>query len=71
MFEKDFKMTPEDLAAKFRRKIFADGVPRMSSRDLAALLDMTHKDMCRLIEQHRAEMERFGPVIQTPVEDDK
>jgi hypothetical protein len=45
-----------------------DDQSRISVRELARRLGMSHEDVCRLIERHRAELERHGPLIQTPSE---
>jgi hypothetical protein len=45
-----------------------DGEPRISSRELARLLGMSHEEMCRLIEENRLELLRLGPIVQTPID---
>jgi hypothetical protein len=42
----------------------------MSSSALAEVLGMTHEELCEWIEEHRSELERFGPVIQTVIDDE-
>jgi phage regulator Rha-like protein len=46
-----------------------DDHPRISSRALAEMLGMSHEDMLALIEQHKAELERHGPLIKTKIPD--
>jgi hypothetical protein len=48
--------------------IDADGQPRISSRALARLLGMSDEDLVRLMEENRAEIEKFGPIVQTESE---
>jgi hypothetical protein len=42
-----------------------DGQPRISSRELARQLGMSHEELCQLIEQHRDQLLRHGPIIET------
>jgi hypothetical protein len=50
-------------------KIFPDGQRRISSRALARRLGMSHEELCRLIETHRDELSRYGPLIQFSLEE--
>jgi hypothetical protein len=52
------------------KKFPGEDRPRMSSRALAEVLGVTHEELCEWIEEHRSELERFGPVIQTVIDDE-
>jgi hypothetical protein len=58
------------MRIKFK-KFPGEDRPRISSRALAEWLGMTHEELCELIEEQRSELERFGPVIQTPIDDEE
>jgi hypothetical protein len=52
------------------KKFPGEDRPRMSSHALAEVLGITHEELCQWIEEQRSELERFGPVIQTPIDDE-
>ena len=49
------------------RKFPDDDESCVSSRDLAEMLETAYEEFCRLIEENRKEVLKFGPIIQTPI----
>lgn len=48
-----------------------DDAPRISSRELARRLGISHRKLLALIEKHRSELEQYGPIVKTRIEEDK
>jgi hypothetical protein len=53
------------------KKFPGESEPRVSSRSLADFLGLTHAEVLQLISENRAELERFGPVMEVPAEDEE
>jgi hypothetical protein len=61
-------MNDDDIRRAFTRTFPGEHRPRISSRKFAEMLGVTHEELCEWIEEHRDELERHGPVIQTKAE---